>query len=366
MFGTGLRKPRRLPAQSEANGWFDTLPVPPPEARPLAGQVACDWAIVGAGACGLAVARRLGELRHQDTIALIDAARIGQGASGRNAGFMLNHNTHGETKDMAVERRNAALCAAGVDLLRRLVRENQIECQWSEWGRLYVAADDAGGTHLSELARNYRRLDRQYSWVEPEQLREMLGTGFYTRAIHAEGSALVQPAALMRGLGTTLPANVRVYEDSPVLDLSTGDGIRLTCPDGVVLARTLILANSVFAEEMGVASRRVVPIATYASLTRPLSREELACLGREQEFGLLPVDPGGSTVRLTRDRRLLLRNSFSYARTKRIEPEALARAGHQHRGALRQRWPALGTSPSSVPGAACSASPATTARCSGG
>ena len=345
MFGPRRRKTRALPMRSEASGWYEILPAPPPEARPVHGRVACDWAIVGAGACGLATARRLAELRHQDTIALIDAARIGYGASGRNAGFMLNHNTHGEIKGLSIERRNSALCAAGVDYLRRLVHENQIPCQWSDWGRLYVAADRAGSDHLAELARNYRRLDAACSWVEPEQLHDMLGTAFYTRAIHARGSALVQPAALMRGLGTTLPANVGVYEESPVLDVSFGARARLTCPEGVVVARNLILANSVFAEEMGVARWRVVPIATYASLTRPLRPEERSRLGRECEFGLLPADPNGSTLRLTRDHRLFVRNSFSYARTKRIEPDALDRAERRHRRALRRRWPELGDVP---------------------
>lgn len=338
-------KTRALPARSEANGWYEVLPGPPPETRPVDGWLACDWAIVGAGACGLAAARRLAELRHQDTIALIDAARIGYGASGRNAGFMLNHNTHGAIKSLDIERRNSALCTAGVQYLRRLVQQNQIPCQWSEWGRLYVAADRAGNDHLVDLARNYDRLEVDHSWVEPELLREMLGTAFYTQAIHARGSALVQPAALMRGLGTTLPANVRVCEDSPVLGVSFGPRVHLTCPGGVVVARNLILANSVFAEEMGLARWRVVPIATYASLTRPLRREERVRLGRESEFGLLPADPNGSTLRLTRDHRLLVRNSFSYARTKRIEPEALDRAERLHRRALRRRWPELADVP---------------------
>lgn len=345
LLGPRRWKTRALPVRSEASGWYEILPNPPPRVRRVDGRLACDWAIVGAGACGLAVARRLAELRHQDTIALIDAARIGHGASGRNAGFMLNHNTHGAIKSLDIERRNSALCTAGVDSLRQVVRQHRIPCQWSEWGRLYVAADRAGNEHLADLARSYDRLEVEHSWVEPELLREKLGTAFYTRAIHARGSALVQPAALMRGLGTTLPANVRVREDSPVLGVSFGPRVRLTCPGGVVVARNLIVANSVFAEEMGLARWRVVPIATYASLTRPLGREERARLGRESEFGLLPADPAGSTLRLTRDHRLLVRNTFSYARTKRIEPEALDRAERLHRRALRRRWPELAAVP---------------------
>lgn len=344
-FGPRRWKTRALPERGEASGWYEALPEPPPESTRVEGRVDCDWAIVGAGACGLAVARRLGELRHQDTIVLIDAARIGYGASGRNAGFMLNHNTHGEVKNLEIDRRNAALGAAGVDYLRRLVQENRIPCQWSEWGRLYVAADGGGDTHLTRLAESYRRLDAPFSWIEPGRLRDMLGTSFYRRAIHAPGSALVQPAALMRGLGATLPGNVRVFEESPVLAISHGAPLQLTCPEGVVLARNLILANSVFAEETGVVRWRVVPIATYASLTRPLHRDERAHLGSGDEFGLLPADPNGSTLRLTRDHRLLVRNTFSYARTKRIDPREVDRAGRLHREALRRRWPDLAEVP---------------------
>ena len=114
-------RPARCRRSSEANGWYEVLPDPPPEARPVDGRLVCDWAIVGAGACGLAAARRLAELRHQDTIALIDAARIGYGASGRNAGFMLNHNTHGAIKSLrhratqlgAVHRRSRLPAPAG-------------------------------------------------------------------------------------------------------------------------------------------------------------------------------------------------------------------------------------------------------------
>ena len=62
--------------------------------------MSCDRAIAGAGACGLAAARRLVELRHPDTVVLIDVSRIGHGISDRNAGSMLNHNSHGEIRDM--------------------------------------------------------------------------------------------------------------------------------------------------------------------------------------------------------------------------------------------------------------------------
>jgi len=344
-FGSSKRKTRILPDRAEPNGWYETLETPPPPAKAVAGTVEADWAIVGGGACGLAVARRLAELRGQDRIALIDADRIGHGASGRNAGFMLNHNTHGEVKDLRVERRNSRLCSAGVDYLRSVVQEHQIQCHWSDWGRLYVAVDPHSDHHLTELCGNYDKLDVLYERLGRERIAEMTGTDYYMSGMFARGSALVQPAALMRGLAETLPANVDVLENSPVEAIQRQGRIRLTCPEGVIEAKNLILTTSVFIEEFGIGRMRIVPIATYGSLTRPLTDDELAQFGSETEFGLLPADPNGSTVRLTRDRRLFMRNSFSYARSKQIDGETLRRLATAHREAIRRRWPALGDVP---------------------
>ena len=61
--------------------------------------------------------------------------------------------------------------------------------------------------------------------------------------------------------------------------------------------------------------------------------------------GCFPPTPTAAPCALTRDHRLLVRNSFSYARTKRIEPDALDRAERLHRRALRRRWPELADVP---------------------
>ena len=170
----------------------------------------------------------------------------------------------------------------------------------------------------------------------------MTGSRFYRRGVRAGGSALVQPAAMMRGLAATLPANVTLYEESPVLEVGTTGGFRLACPDGVVEARQVVLCNHVYAEEMGILRRRIVPLASFASLTEPLSDAETARLGREGEFGLLPANANGSTVRLTRDRRILMRNTLYYARAKRFPPKLMDDVASTHRRSIARRWPDLG------------------------
>ena len=94
-------------------------------------------------------------------------------------------------------------------------------------------------------------------------------------------------------------------------------------------------------EELGFARHRVVPIATFASLTRPLADDEKGHVGAEGQFGLLPASPNGSTVGLTLDGRILMRNTISYARQKRFGPELIAKVESHHRDSLRRRWPTL-------------------------
>ena len=337
-------KARKLPDDGPRNGWYETLP-PPPPARRVAGRVRADFAVIGAGTCGCAVARRLGELRPDETVALVEATRVGYGTSGRNAGFMLDHHSHGGMKHFEAARKNDRLFAAGTAWLRDLVQKHQIRCQWSDWGRIYVAAEAAAEGELKGVSDGFDALGVPWRGLDRDDLETVTGSRFYRRGVRADGSALVQPAAMMRGLAATLPANVTLYEESPVREIGTTGGFRLACPDGTIEARQVVLCNHVYAEEMGILKHRIVPLASFASLTEPLSDARMTMLGAEGEFGLLPANPNGSTVRLTRDRRILMRNTLHYARDKRFAPELMDEVADTHRRSIARRWPDLGELP---------------------
>ena len=332
---------RKLPDDGPRNGWFDTLP-PPPPARRVEGRVKVDFAVVGAGVCGCSTARRLAELRPGDSIALVEAGRVGYGTSGRNAGFMLDHHSHGGMKHMDAARKNDRLFAAGTAWLRELVQEHQIQCQWSDWGRIYVAAGDGAESELKGVSDGFESLGVPWRELDREGLDAVTGSRFYRRGVRVDGSALVQPAAMMRGLAATLPENVALFEESPVLEMGTRGGFRLVCPEGTVEARQVVLCTHFFTEEMGILKHRAVPLASFASLTEPLSDAQAALLGAQGEFGLLPAHPNGSTVRLTRDHRILMRNTLFYAREKRFPPELMERVAAIHRRSIAARWPGLG------------------------
>ena len=314
-----------------------------PERRPvrrLTSRRRYRTAIIGAGICGVSVARRLGELRQGEQIALLDAERAGFGASGRNAGFMLNMHSHGEPKALLVLRRNAKLWHSGLQHLRQTVRDYQIQCDWSDWGRLYGSAGPDGEKHLDEIAVTLDALDMPFERIDHERMRDDLGTDFYLRGLYVPGNALVNPAAMVSGLAQTLPDGIDVFEESPAVALERESGrFKISTPDGRVDADQVVLAAGVFMQAFGVARNRYVPIATYASLTEPLPEEHLKKFGIGSEFGLLASSENGATLRLTRDGRLFVRNKFTFAPGKPPGSDTVATCASLHRDAMLARWP---------------------------
>lgn len=339
-------KCKLLPQDDGRCGWYEMLP-PPPPATPLRGEVKADWVVLGAGLAGLAAARRLAELRPEADIVLLDARRVGFGAAGRNSGFMVDlpHdlNSHDYTGDRNQDLQQIRLNRGAIDYMREIVRRHGIDCDWREQGKLHGAVEAHGERALEAFAKGLSGLGEPYRVLDAEEMRAVTGTGFYRAGLHAPGCVLVQPAALTRGLGETLPANVRLYEETAVREIQVGKPHVLVTDGGRVTAPRLILANNAYAAQFGELGLkgRILPVYTYGSLTRQLSPEELATLGGEESWGVIPADPMGTTVRRLACGRICIRNSFAY------RPGVSAGAGHlksaltAHRRSFERRFPML-------------------------
>ena len=122
--------------------------------------------------------------------------------------------------------------------------------------------------------------------------------------------------------------------------LSSGDNIVCDGTEAGLHAAKLIVAKRVFAEEFGLAPRRVASIALCARLPQLLVKAQRDCSAQAQ-FALLPASPNGSTVRLTRDGRNLMRNTLADAGRKQIDEDLLAQARSNHLERIAVRWPHL-------------------------
>ena len=123
---------------------------------------------------------------------------------------------------------------------------------------------------------------------------------------------MVQPAALLQQLIMKLPKNVRVFTNSPVVGKKENtSGISLQMGEHRLQARKVIWAANTHLSHLGFASRRQVPVYTYACLTEPIDATQQT-LGEELAWGLTPAEQLEATTRKLTDGRLLFRSGFSY------------------------------------------------------
>jgi len=344
-----MKPVRILPQDDKRSGWAAVLPPRQPK-PPLSGNQRFDWVVVGAGFAGLMAARRLAQHRPQDTIALLDAGELGQNASGRNAGFAIDlpHLVQkgGLTPEQA--RQHIQLSRAAIGLLRDLVHAHGIACDWSECGRYHAAVGArAQQTVLAPYARELSQWEEAHEVLDRDALEDRLGTRYYGSAIYTPGSVLLNPAALCRGLGDSLPGNVTLFEHSPVVahDLHASVPV-LQTPGGSITAKHVILTVNVFAEQFGIYRNRQLPILLMASLSAPLSTEQRRLLGRDAQWGLTPANGAvGATLRLTPDGRLLFRHGFEYCPSLRCDAARVQQARQRHQTLLARRFVQLGQVP---------------------
>ncbi len=333
-----------LPVNDRANGW--SLILGSRMAKPaLTGEVKADWVVVGAGYAGLAAARRLAENRPDEKIVVVDAGEAGENASGRNSGFGIDlpHVVGSAQDDLKGAHAYMRLSRAALDHLEGVVRSHGISCDWSRAGKYHAAVSARGVANmLDPFISMLKSLDEPHRVLTREETAREIGSSYYSASVRTPGCVLMSPAALTRGLADTLPANVTLCENSPVIDYARGNGIRLTTPGGTIAAPRMVLAVNAFAEEFGYWKGKLLPFSAHASLTRRLTDAEHAEIGNVKPWGVTPVNAFvSSTLRLTADRRIMVRYFLRYCPSQRTDEIRLARIRLAHLRVLRSRFPSL-------------------------
>jgi len=339
-----VRRVERLPLNDNGNGWNRILP--PRTPRPaLAARREVDWVVIGAGYAGLAAARRLAENRPSDEIVLLEAGEVGENASGRNSGFAIDlpHVISSSQDEMEGSHRYMALARAAIAYHETQIERHGIDCDWSQPGKYQTASSDAGVRDMLEpFARELDALGESYTWIDKADLDRRLGTTHFRAAVYTPGCRLLNPAALVRGLADSLPENVTLYENSPVVALDTDGAVTITTRDGEIVARQMILGVNAFTEHFGYYPRQLLPFAANASLSRRLTPAERAALGCEENWGVTPANAFTSiTMRFTNDHRILIRNNIYYNPKLRETDAYRARIARRHKRLFDERFPML-------------------------
>lgn len=301
---------------SPGRSWYEDSVPERPRYPSLDGSIAVDVAIVGGGFTGLSAAVHLA--RAGVRVAVLEAHRFGDGASGRNGGQMGTGQRMGPAElepDIGFTR-SKALFDLAEDAKRHLLgfaREHDIDIDFTP-GQLSVA-------HKARYVRAFREevetLRGRYGYedvafMDRAETQERLGSRGYHGGMRDTGTGHVHPLKLLVGTARAAhAAGAQLFEGTKVRALARAGGrIEAKTPFGTVSASRVLLAVNAHGGDLDErAAAHVLPIGSYMVATAPLAEPARVLPGGEA------VDDSRFVVRYfrrTADGRLLFGGSEAY------------------------------------------------------
>ena len=305
----------------------------------------CEWLIIGAGYTGLSAARKLGELYPNEEILLIDSQLAGEGASSRNSGYLVDTTLNdGFTSNKELEnyKKKTDIYKLGVDVVKKFIKQYQVDCDWNECGKYFASSINHDKEILKNFSETLSKLGFEHNLLSKDELVKRLGTNFYNTALHTKGGILLHPGKLVRAMIDTLPNNIQLFENTSLINWKKGNEV-VSCyfKNGIIKTKKIIFATNGFLKSLGIKKNYNFPITLTASMTRTLTNKEFNLIGEPKEWGVLPVRPMGATIRMTKDRRILIRNTAEVHNPSKMSKPNLDRRAIKHIIGIKKRFPEL-------------------------
>lgn len=326
------RNPRNIPAYSDGRypgSYYAASRNEHPEYPVLEDDIRAQVCVVGGGYSGLSAALHLLESGHE--VALVDGARIGWGASGRNGGQIVNglnaslgriRKAYGqETADFV-----GGLLTRGNGIIRRFIADYGIQCDLKE-KNLYAAYTEA---HMREL-RDKQALWARYGMNDHELLdkaafKTYVNSDVYVGGMIDHSGGHIHPLNLALGeAAAVVRLGGRVFEHTLVTEvIPEADGVRVLTEKGSVRAQQVVVCGNAYLDKAVPALRdRIMPASTQIIATEPLG--DLA-------HELIPSDVCVEDIRyildyyrLSADKRMLFGGGTVYGGTDPADIEAKIR-----------------------------------------
>jgi glycine/D-amino acid oxidase-like deaminating enzyme len=303
--------------QEHTGSWYAATVSEVTDYPQLQGSLSVDVCIVGGGFTGVATALTLAERGY--SVALLEANRIGWGASGRNGGQLINgisglgkiQKRYGDTiADMLWELR-----WRGNDIVRERVAKYAIDCDLRD-GFVETAVKPRHVKALEEWAAEMERRRFPHRWElwDRARTREMLGTDGYIGGFVSYHDGHLHPLNLCIGEARAAHGlGARIFEWTPVTGIEHGARPTVVTAGGRIQADSVVLAGNAyhFLEPRHLANL-VFPAGSFIIATEPLG-EEVAQRINPLDLAVCDMNEILDYYRLSPDRRLLYGGRCNYS-----------------------------------------------------
>lgn len=291
------------------DSWYAATSIPLAPIPPLRGEITCDLCVIGGGYTGLSAALHAARLGLD--VVLIDAQRVGFGASGRNGGQVqsgFNQNQQQLEKSLGRDdaRKLWGMSQEAVTLTKSLASEAGFQpgIAHANW---HAKDTDADHRYSEFLAQHYGY--NQIEQLSQEALYEILPAPGYKGGFLDHGAGHLHPLRyafeLARGC---IDAGVRIFETTRAHDIS---GTLVRTDQGRVKASDVIQATNGYGTALSKqTATRIMPINNFIIATKPLGEMANQVLRRD-----IAVSDSKFVVnyfRLSEDKRLIFGGGETY------------------------------------------------------
>ena len=278
-------------------------------------ELTTDICIVGGGFSGVSAGLHLSELGYK--VVIIEANKIGWGATGRNGGEIIG----GFSGDDILQKKYDAKYTdmvwnmrwEGNDIIRKRVEKYNIDCDL-KWGYLDVAIKKR---HIQDLKFSYEDMQNhsyphQISLLTGDETKNLIGTNEYIGSLLNMGNGHVHSLNLCIGEAKAAESlGTLIYEKSPVLRIEKNNKPKVYTSKGSVTANSLLLTGNAYHHFDKKMQNFIIPVNSFVIATEPLSNEIINKINPQD---LAVCDPNYilEYFRLTGDKRLLFGTRLNY------------------------------------------------------
>ncbi len=295
----------------------------------LQGDIEVDICVVGAGFSGLSSALHLAEKGFK--VAVLESAKVGFGATGRNGGQIVNSYS----RDVATiesrydEKTAKQLCNMifeGGDIIRGLIEKHNIDCDFKQGG-LFTALNNKQMRELEEQKANWERYGNdQLSLLDKQQVIDTVGTDAYHGALLDKRGGHIHPLKLALGEAAAfVKLGGQIFEQSAVVSIEKGANPVARTAHGSVKCKYLVLAGNAYLGGLAPnISNKAIPCGTQIVATRPLNDDELKTI-LPSDYCVEDCNYLLDYFRLSGDKRLLFGGGVVYGARDPQNIESLIR-----------------------------------------